>query len=320
VAKVGVREVVAARERQRGLGPLVVGLYMLAAAQILACVGDSSSSEAPAATGSPGATASVSESPTETETAAAAASPTPADEMDTLVGSLVADVDYFEGFLLDVYVPPGAGPFPTVVTFHGGGGQKSQMAPLATALAEDGYVVFNAQWLARPPLDAAATIQSFDAAACALRFAAAEADEYGGEPSTLTVIGMSAGGLAGAVASLSADEFGGVCSVPGDAPPVGLFVGLEGAYIGATESGGLAGAAREQPELHERLDPRTYLSEPASTRVVLFLGDEFAAAVIPREEFAAALEQAEVRFELREVSGPHAVSTFIDGVLALLAE
>jgi dienelactone hydrolase len=233
---------------------------------------------------------------------------------------VTVDVKYFGDFLLDVHVPAGEGPFRTVVTLHGAMGVKSQMTPLATVLAEDGYLVFNAQWLAQPPLDAAAAVRSFDAAACAVRFAAAHAGEYGGEASPLTVVGMSAGGLAGALASFGGDEFGDGCAASGEAAAVSLLVGLEGAYVGATERGGLAAAAEEAPELQERLDPRTCLNAEGPTQVVLFLGDEFAAAVAPAEAFAAALEQAGVSCELRRVSGPHLVPTFVEGVRGLLAE
>jgi acetyl esterase/lipase len=235
--------------------------------------------------------------------------------------SRTRDVPYSGQFLLDIHVPEGLGPFPVVVTLHGASGGKAAMSKLAVVLAEHGHVVFNAEWLAPArPLDAAAAVSSFEAAACALRVARTMAEEFDGDSSSLTVIGLSAGGLAGAVVALGDGEFDGQCIAPEGRSRVSLFVGLEGQYIGATERGGLAAAAREQPELIRRLDPRTYLEEPGDLRVVLFLGDQFAPAVAPAEDFLTALEAAGVPNELRHATGPHRATTFAEGVVELLQE
>lgn len=234
---------------------------------------------------------------------------------------LRSDVPYSGPFLMDVHVPEGPGPFPVVVTFHGASGGKAAMSELAATLAEHGFLVFNAEWLAPiRPLTAAAVERSFEAAACALRFADARARDFGGDASSLTVIGLSAGGLAGAVVVLGGDEFEGECAAPRGTPDVSLFVGLEGQYVGATEGGGLSAAAQEQPELARRLDPRTYLARAGDIRVVLFLGDRFTPAVRPAELFMEALEAAGMEVELRRATGPHRASTFTRGVLELLQE
>lgn len=234
------------------------------------------------------------------------------------------DVPFADGFLMDIHVPDGDGTmYPTVVTLHGGTGRKSAMDPLASALAERGFLVFNAAWLAPDrPFDAPAALKSFGTAACAVRFAWANADAYGGDAGPLTVVGLSAGGLAGALVSLAgSSEFDAPCEAGVVTPEIGLFVGLEGAYDAAVaESGGLAAAARQEPGLPERLDPRTYVSPDTDLRVVLFLGDEFASAVPPAEAFLDSLRNAGVRAELRQASGPHLASTFTAGVLGLLFE
>lgn len=231
------------------------------------------------------------------------------------------DVSYSGRFLVDIHLPAGRGPFPVVVSFHGASGGKAAMSEFAAALAEDGFLVFNAEWLASVrPLDAAAAIRSFDAAACALRFAEARAQDYGGDASSITVIGLSAGGLAGAVVTLDGTEFEGDCDAPRSTPTVALFVGLEGQYSGATEDGGFSAAARERPDLVRRLDPRSYLDRPTPARFVLFLGDRFTPAVAPAESFLADLQAAGLAAELRHVTGPHRASTFTQGVLDLLRE
>jgi acetyl esterase/lipase len=231
-----------------------------------------------------------------------------------------ADVPYITGFVLDIYVPDGPGPFPTAVAFHGASGGKGAMEPLARPLAEQGWIVFNANWLApQRPLDAAVLESSFEAAGCAVRFAGVTARNYGGNGEPLTVVGLSAGGLAGALVSLSPEGFGDVCNRAVQASAVSLFVGLEGAYLNAAEgTGGLAEALRERPDLITRLDPRTYVGETTDLKVVLFLGDEFPAAVPGTESFFDSLRGAAVPVEIRRAIGPHLASTFTQGVLELL--
>jgi len=231
-----------------------------------------------------------------------------------------ANVSYTAGFVLDVYVPEGPGPFPTAVTFHGASGGKAAMDPIAKSLAELGWIVFNPDWLVpQRPLDAAALESSFEAAGCALRFASAEARDYGGNGDALTVVGLSAGGLAGALVSLSPREFGVACYPTTRAPLVSLFVGLEGAYLNATEgAGGLATAVGGRPDLVTRLDPRTYVSGAKGLRVVLFLGDQFPAAVPGTESFLDSLRGSGVPVELRRAVGPHRAATFVEGVLGVL--
>lgn len=230
------------------------------------------------------------------------------------------DVPFTAGFVLDVYVPDGPGPFPSAVTFHGASGGKAAMEPLARPLAEEGWIVFNANWLApQRPLDAAALEWSFEAAGCALRFAGAEARNYGGDGEPLTVVGLSAGGLAGALVSLSSEAFGDDCNQAAQPTTVALFVGLEGAYLNAAGgTGGLAEALRERPDLKTRLDPRTYVDGTKDLRVVLFLGDQYPAAVSGTESFFNSLRGAAVPVEIRRAVGPHLASTFTQGVLEVL--
>lgn len=232
------------------------------------------------------------------------------------------DMPFIDGFLLDVHAPDRPGRLPAVVAFHGASGGKASMTAFASDLAAVGLTVFNAEWLApERPLGAGAAVRSFEAAACALRFARAHATEYGAEAGSLVVVGKSAGGLAGAVVSLAVGEFAGACDVPGPDPVVALFIGLEGRYVGATDGpGGLEPAAREDPSLVERLDPRSYLDRATAPRVVLFLGDEFAPAVAPAETFLEALRDAGVPAEIRRVQGPHDATTFTAGVLEVLRD
>lgn len=241
---------------------------------------------------------------------------------DDRVVTVHSDIPFTDGFRLDVHASDPPGGSPAVVVLHGASGGKASMDAFAAGLAAAGYVVFNAEWLSpRRPLDALAVVRSFEAAACAIRFAAARSAEYGAEAGPLVVVGKSAGGLGGAVVTLAPDEFPGGCDVAGPDPAVSLFIGLDGRYVGATDGpGGLEAAAREDPSLVDRLDPRRYLDRRPLPRIVLFVGDQFAPAVAPAEAFLAALRDAGVAAEIRRVTGPHDAETFTEGVLALLAE
>lgn len=230
------------------------------------------------------------------------------------------DVSFMDGFVLDIYMPHGPGPFPTTVTLHGASGGKAAMEPITRSLVEKGWVVYNANWLSpKRPIDASLLEKSFEAAGCALRFAAATALNNGGDGEALTVVGLSAGGLAGALVSLAPSEFGKACRVAEQDPTVDLFIGLEGAYLNAAEGrGGLADAIRDRPELATRLDPRTYLNEETNLRVVLFLGNEFRPAVAGTKNFYEALRGAGIHVEVRHTRGPHLATTFTSEVLELL--
>lgn len=232
-----------------------------------------------------------------------------------------ADVPYADGFVLDIYIPEGSGPFPTALTLHGVSGGKAAMEPIATALAERGWLVFNPNWLvSKRPFDGAGLELSVEAAGCALRFAGSVRRSHGGNSGPLGVIGLSAGGLAGALIALDPSEFGAMCG-GAEVPDVSLFVGLEGAYLNAAEaSGGLAAAIEERPDLAIRLDPRTYLAEAARTRMVLFLGDQFTRAVAGTETFLESLRSAGMPAEIRRAVGPHLASTFTQGVLDVVRE
>lgn len=111
----------------------------------------------------------------------------------------------------DIHLPPGAGPWPGLITIHGGGwivGDRSWYEEEATFFASQGYVVFNASYRLAPlhPFPAAvADIQSL------VRFARASARAEPG----LAAFGNSAGGHLAAMAAL--------CPVPFDGGPAEGF-------------------------------------------------------------------------------------------------
>lgn len=102
---------------------------------------------------------------------------------------------------LDVYAPPGAGPFPLVVYMPGGSQQRDSGITIARKLAERGAVVLVADHhhgtgMDDPPLGIASrgTLEQAD---CALRMARDVGADHGGDPGGLTWTGFSFGGYIG---------------------------------------------------------------------------------------------------------------------------
>jgi len=106
-------------------------------------------------------------------------------------------------YTLDVYRPTEGGPWPIVVMIHGGGVTGEWLHDWASAVAEQGAVVFVPTWR----LYFFPTVEELRAefqreagqVACAALFARAEAEAYGGDRSNLTIFGHSAGANMGSV-------------------------------------------------------------------------------------------------------------------------
>jgi acetyl esterase/lipase len=176
--------------------------------------------------------------------------------------------------------PPGVeADGPVVVLVHGGAwvaGSPDLLDNLATALAADGAVVFNASYrLARQP--GGGDPGSLDDVACAIRFARAEAPAYT-DADELVLVGHSAGAHLAAVVALDPTPWGGDCSAPPAEPP-DRFVGLAGiydvkavpvVYLFATFVGA---STTEAPERWTAVNP-VELAERQDLDVVLVTGSE----------------------------------------------
>ncbi len=100
------------------------------------------------------------------------------------------------GLMLDLYMPekPVRRPVPIAIMIHGGAwisGKRSDMAPLAEALADKGVAVANLDYRLAPKAKWPAMIDDCQEA---VRFLRKNAAEYGIDPKRMGAIGGSAGG------------------------------------------------------------------------------------------------------------------------------
>lgn len=198
---------------------------------------------------------------------------------------------------VDVVEPSGAGPHPVVVYIHGGGfcvNRSRDYRNVAFRFAQAGFVVFNVDYRLAPeaPFPAA-----FDDCVAAVRWVAANAHLYDGDPSRLAVAGDSAGAnLCAAVAVHLAEQ----------APTISAAVLLYGIYDNksmlAGPNGELWRATLDRylgPALDELLDdPRV---SPASQAHRLP-----PSLVLVGADDALCFEQsADLAAELEATGGPH---------------
>ncbi len=234
--------------------------------------------------------------------------------------TLTRDVPMSTATTVDVYVPEGSGPWPTVVFLHG---DPPSHYPIVEDIALAGAVVFNARW--RPP-PAGSTVPELSGslltamqdAACAVSFASAHADEYGGDMDRVVVAGHSAGGAVAMVAALMGnqlledDPYDGDCAynVFFDGPSA--VVGLAGSYDPAATPGDPRNALRESdPDLYQQINPLTHLGSNPELEVRLLHGT--GDTIIPPEtsiRFHEALRDAgyEVELTMLEDVGHHLTS------------
>ena len=196
----------------------ITHLLVVLALVVAACTsagGAATTTTSPATTTSTAVTTSTSSTTTTTSTTTTVPPTT-----TTSVGEL-PDIG------VEVRVPEGEGPFPTVVLVHGGGwviGSPALMRPLAQHLTEAGFLTINTGYQLATT-EAPSFPQAVDDIACAVRYAAAHPEGDG----SVTVIGHSAGAHLAAIVTLTGDEYGSECPIEGTVLPDRL-VGLGGPY------------------------------------------------------------------------------------------
>jgi acetyl esterase/lipase len=129
---------------------------------------------------------------------------------------------------MDVYLPPGAGPFPGVLVVHGGAwtmGTRSQLATIAMSLAKNGYTAAAISYRLAPKYTFPAQIYDCQAA---VRWMRSHAKEIRLDPAHLGGFGYSAGGhLVALLGTLDDDDYREE-GVPKDAPSARLQAVMAG--------------------------------------------------------------------------------------------
>ncbi len=182
---------------------------------------------------------------------------------------LTRDIAYSGVMQLDVYAPSEPGPWPVVIAVHGYGGSRDDFAGaefaevegLAEAIASEGAVVFNLDVTMIEPF-----LTAIEQVACAVRFARATAAGYGGDPTSITLVGGSGGAAVGAVVALAGDDYGGDCAVTDGSALPDALVGYEGPYDWAIrvydpELLDPRLLEVENPELLEAINPYSHIGD-----------------------------------------------------------
>jgi acetyl esterase/lipase len=213
---------------------------------------------------------------------------------------------------LDVYVPRGAGPRPTVLYFHGGfwvRGSKEASALNLLPYLERGWAVVNVGYRLGPEAPAPAAVED---ARCALHWVARNAAQYGFDASRIVVTGHSAGGHLSLTTGMLSRDAGLDELCPGaDEVRVAAVVDWYGPTdVGALLSGANGDLVAEWlGDTPDRLDVAARVSPVNLVRaglppILTVHGEED--TVVPYEssvELHAALERAGVRHELVTVPG-----------------
>jgi acetyl esterase/lipase len=210
--------------------------------------------------------------------------------------------------VLDVIQPHGDGPWPITVLVHGGGwvgGERADVSDLAALLATRGMLVYNISY--RTMALGGSYPTAYQDVACGVRFARATAQEYGGNPSSVTLAGYSAGAHLAAVVALAGDEFDGDCLAGGSGLP-DAFVGIAGPYDSDQFSPLLipffGGPRADAADAWSAGNPYSYVDRRISLPIHLLQGT--ADGTVPQRftlDFAAALEAAGHTVELTIIEG-----------------
>lgn len=285
-------------DRQLWASLMILSVSVMMIATACGGTSDTTTSPPPPATTVPAAvssTTTAADQPATTTTVAA----TP--NFTTTVG-----LDYTTNHKLDVYAPVERADWPIVVVVHGLGGIRGGLAPLAEAIAAEGAVVFNISTeFSVPPIDGIQDI------ACAIRFARGTAREYGGDPTSITLVGYSSGAAKGSIVAMDGDAYEGDCVVSDGSALPNAFVGYEGPFDYAGHVYGVFNVPRlkeEDPVMWEAVNPYSHIGGNPDLIVRLIHGrdDDSRPYDVPLEasaEFNQALAAAGYDVEVTYLDG-----------------
>lgn len=219
--------------------------------------------------------------------------------------SVTANVAYEQDYppnrrtqpVFDVYAPEEEGSWPVVAIAPSGGQGKEYARDWAMAMVSEGAVVFAVDFEVGPPPIPLGHLN------CATRYVRDVADEYGGDPSHVTLLGSSGGAIFGAPVSLGVEGLPPSCLASGDAAIPDAFVGYEAYYGVSDEAKGFRGL-----EATDWIDPSSLVGQNPDLVVRLLHGDfpDPAGVEMPvsmSEEFADLLADAGYDVEFMVVEG-----------------
>ena len=123
----------------------------------------------------------------------------------------------------DVLAPADGSDLPTIVMLGGGStpfAERRYQEDLAVELAERGAVVFLMSY--RSAVTGNYDSDSYNDVRCAVRYARAATEEYGGDPSRVVAVGHSQGGLVALVIAIQPEVEADACLADGSGKPDGV--------------------------------------------------------------------------------------------------
>jgi acetyl esterase/lipase len=193
----------------------------------------------------------------------------------TIAPIQVSDVDFLAdgSQQLDVFHPEDSGPWPVVVVVHGHNQERAHFTDLAEAIASQGAVAFNVDYLDRFPF-----VTAVDQVACAVRFARATGPRYGGAPDRVVLVAHSIGAFISMNVALTGDDHATGCAASEGSALPEAFVGYEGPYDLAEryhEGSGLdyRPLQADDPDLWHAINPYSRLGRHPDLVVRLIHGD-----------------------------------------------
>ena len=210
----------------------------------------------------------------------------------------------------DLYLPPGAGPFPAVVLIHGGswaGGKRSHMAWIARRLVKEGFVVFNISYRLVPDYLFPAQL---DDCKDAVRWLRQNAATYNINPDKIGAFGYSAGAqLAALLGTLKTDKDSEVQAVVAGSGPHNL---VYSSGVKAVKRF-LGTSFEENPEIFKLASPLYSVSAEDPPFLIYHGTYDELVDVRHSVEMNQALKNAGVKSELYLVEGYGHISLFVLG-------
>lgn len=222
---------------------------------------------------------------------------------------------------MDIYMPHGSGPFPGVLVVHGGAwtvGNRSQLAPVANALAERGYVAATISYRLAPTHKFPAQL---DDCRAAVRWLREHSSELKLDGTRMGGFGYSAGGQLVALLGTLDDREHREAGVRDDAPSARLQAVVAGGApcdfrVLAADSNRLAywlgGTRAAKPDAYRIASPAAFIS--SDDPPMFFFHGERDLLVPARspQRMVALLAQAGVTAEMRVIKNAGHLEALLD--------